>query len=185
MATRFAALKALLALLAWVLASAAAQAGVVAAQLAQHLATQAATDEVAVIVQLVEREDLAAFRDPKRSERLKRLLTALRARAARTQAPVAALARGLGARDLRQLWTINALALKLPAARIQATGEPPGRAVGSPRQPDAGAGLDRRGTCTAGMEPGCRQVARAVGAGLDRQRRDRRQPGYRGRRAAP
>ena len=111
--------KSLLALVPWLLASGVAQAGVVAADLHKHLAVRSALDEVDVIIQLADREDLAAFNQPTRAQRLPRLVRALKARADRTQAPVANAARELGARNLKQLWSINALALRLPAARVQ------------------------------------------------------------------
>jgi bacillopeptidase F len=118
--------RALLALSGALLASTAAgEPGVLDARLQRQLERLAATDEVALIVQLRDREDPAAFREAKRARRLERLVTAVKARATRTQAPVEALARGLGARDLRRLWAINALAMKVPAARVRALADHP------------------------------------------------------------
>ncbi len=110
---------ALLALLPMLLASTTSQAGVIEAQLQQRVAAVAPTDEVAVIVQFRERENLALFTGAARAQRRKRLITALRATAVRTQGPLQIFAASLGGREFRQLWVNNSLALKLPAARIK------------------------------------------------------------------
>lgn len=94
------------------------QAGTLSADLQQAVATAAPGEEIAVIVQLADRENLAAYNDRRRDQRLKRIVRALKDRATRSQAPVTAEARSLGGRDLKQLWTLNAVALKLPAARV-------------------------------------------------------------------
>lgn len=120
-----------LALLLAALGSGAAAAGVLAPDLQQDLAARAPAEEVAVIVQLADRANLAAIRETSRSARVKRTVAALKDKAARTLPPVVSEARRLGGRAVRELWLINGLAVTLPAGRVAQLAAHP--AVGSVR----------------------------------------------------
>ncbi len=121
-----------------------ARAGEIDPQLQARLATLAPTDEVAVIAQLRERPNLASFAGQPRRLRLRSLVTILRIIAARGLPALDTHLQSIGGRERKQLWAINALAVKLPASRVAALAQRPGvasvRLDGLMSAPDVGTG---------------------------------------------
>jgi bacillopeptidase F len=99
-----------------------ANAAVLDQALQAEVAAVPPTTEVAVIVQLQQRANLAAVAVPalSRADRLRNLLTTLKATAAVRLPTLTSQVVALGARDIKQLWAINALAFKVPAGSVAA-----------------------------------------------------------------
>ena len=106
--------------------SVAVQAGVIGPDLAAELAQRSPQDGIAVIVTLADRVDHRLFRKPDRSRRDTALVRALKQKSASTQAPHRAYLLNNGGRRLRELWSINGMAVTLPAGMIPRLAARPG-----------------------------------------------------------
>ena len=102
-----------------VLVAGAAWGTVIAPELAAELAVRAPEDEVAVIVSFADRVDPRVFEVKDRRQRDKRLLLALKAKAAARQGPLRTWAQANRARRLRELWVINGMAMTVPVSRVK------------------------------------------------------------------
>ena len=138
-----------------------------------------------MIVSFSDRVDPRLFELTDRSQRDTRLVKALKEKAAATQGAHRIFLQNQGARQFRELWVINGIAVTVRAFVVRQLASRPGiesirldsilqAPVTSHRQRGA-----------AGMEPERGACAGTVVAGLYRQRRRRRQHGYRGRPAHP
>lgn len=114
-----------LAVLAWV-ALGGAQAAEIAPELAAELAARTPQDEIAVIVTLADRVDPRLFELADRSQRDTRLVEALKKKAAATQTPHRVFLQNNGARDIRELWIINGIAVTARASVIRQLASRPG-----------------------------------------------------------
>lgn len=115
---------------AWVLLLVAAPparaAGVVAPELARELRARGPGERIPVIVELSGGLDAGAFAVRDRRLRHTRLLVALRERAARALPPFRAALDAAGATDVRELWLVNGLAARIPAAAVAQLARRPG-----------------------------------------------------------
>ncbi len=110
-------------------------AGTIAPPLQAKLDRVAETDRVAVIIRYRDQVNFKSFRDRKLSARRENFIRALRNRADIDQRQTRNLLAGMGARSVRELWLINALALEIPASAINALANLPGvRSVSLDRQ---------------------------------------------------
>lgn len=100
------------------LVAGAAWGAVIAPELAAELAVRAPEDELAVIVSLADRVNPRVFEVTDRRQRDNRLLLALKAKAVASQGPLRTWAQVNHARRLRELWVVNAMALTVPASRV-------------------------------------------------------------------
>lgn len=95
-----------------------AEAGVLAPGLASELRARAPGDEVPVIVELADKVNPRAFAVRDRRLRHNRLLVALREKAGRGLPPLRARLEAIGARDVKELWLVGAIAATVPAAAV-------------------------------------------------------------------
>lgn len=107
-------------LAAGVLAAGSSAAGTVTPELEAHAAARPATEYVDVIVRFASRVDLGAHAAGPLAARREALVRALRARADAVQLPALARISRHGPRDVRRIWLINAIALRVPAGSIAA-----------------------------------------------------------------
>jgi serine protease AprX len=98
----------------------------IAPDLAAELAGRAPQDEIEVIVSLAHKVDPRLYELADRRARDTRLVRALRETAAATQAPHRVFLQNQGARQLRELWVINAIAVKARASVIRQLAFRPG-----------------------------------------------------------
>jgi serine protease AprX len=105
--------------------AAAVRAGAVDPALREHLASRAVHEDVAVVVQLADRVDPSLIRGEDRRARARALVSALRQKASATQPPLRAHLYALGAREVRSLWAINALAATVRGDSIDAVARHP------------------------------------------------------------
>jgi subtilisin family serine protease len=104
----------------------AAKAAPVAPGLAREVEARGPLGEVPIIVEVAGRLDPAAFAVRDRRLRDGRLAAALRANAARTLPPLRRAVEALGARDVKELWLLNALAATVPAGAVASLAAEPG-----------------------------------------------------------
>ena len=101
-----------------------------APDLRARLESAAPGEKTPVIIQLAERIDPRRYQQDRpqprdRTRQRREILQDLRSQADRTQPALVASVRAQGGRDIRSLWTINAIATELPAAAIQALARHP------------------------------------------------------------
>lgn len=96
------------------------QAGTVTPELQQAVQAQQSTNRVAVIIKLSDRVDLRPFKNKKsrRAARRSDMVKKLKSKANLTQRKVRRLLRRNGARKIKPLWIINAVAAELPVHLI-------------------------------------------------------------------
>lgn len=116
---------AVLVALAWA-ALGGARAAEIAPELATELAARTPQDAIAVIVTLADRVDPRLFELADRSQRDTRLVEALKKKAAATQTPHRVFLQNNGARDIRELWIINGIAVTVRASVIRQLASRPG-----------------------------------------------------------
>lgn len=92
--------------------------GVISPELARELASRASSDEIPVIIQFSDRVDPSKYKLKDRKLRNNDLMLALKDKADRVQGPVKALLDLAGAKNLKQLWLINGIAVTVPAGAI-------------------------------------------------------------------
>ena len=90
----------------------------VSAGLAQHLQTLGPDQEVAVIVRFAGRTDLTLFNNPVIAERRSQIIQTLQQKAAHSEKPLVNFLKGRPARQVKSLWLINGVALKVPARMV-------------------------------------------------------------------
>jgi serine protease AprX len=103
-----------------------AQAASIGPDLAAELAARGPQDEIAVIVSLADRVDPRVYKAADRSRRDTRLVEALKKKAAATQAPHRVFLQNQGARNMRELWVINGIAVTARAHVIHQLASRPG-----------------------------------------------------------
>jgi serine protease AprX len=103
-----------------------AHAAAIAPDLAAELARRAPQDEIAVIVSLTDKVNPRLFELRDRSARDTRLVQALKEKTAATQRPHWVFLQNQGARQLRELWVINAIAVTARASIIRQLAFRPG-----------------------------------------------------------
>jgi len=103
-----------------------ALAAVIVPELAAELARLAPQDEIPVIVWMADRVDPRLYELADRSARDTRLVKALREKAAATQGPYRVFLQNQGARQLRELWVINGIAVTARASVIRQLASRPG-----------------------------------------------------------
>lgn len=74
--------------------------------------------EAAVIITLADKVPVDSFTQPDRRSRQTAMIKALKDKAAKTQGDLVAALKALGAKDLRELWLINAVAARVPGAAV-------------------------------------------------------------------
>jgi len=98
-----------------------AAAAVVDPELEAELKKRAPQEEVAVIVSLADKVNLKLFKLNKgRTKVDPTLIKALRTRAATTQAPIKQFLQNKGGKNLKELWAVNGIAVKLRADAVKA-----------------------------------------------------------------
>ncbi len=102
-----------------------ALAAVIDVKLAAELAAAGAATRIPVIVVLSDRVDLAKFTDRNLSLRRRRIILALKDKAATTQPTVESFLAARGAVQIRRLWLINAIAAQLRPTAIRALATQP------------------------------------------------------------
>jgi bacillopeptidase F len=98
----------------------------IAPELAAELAGRAPQDEIAVIVTLADKVDTRLFRQSDRRKRDGILIRALKQKAAVTQATHRVFLQNRGARRLRELWAINAIAATVKPSVVRQLASRPG-----------------------------------------------------------
>lgn len=99
-------------------ATALAQSEKIAPALQRTLAELGPDDEVAIIIEFLEKLDVDLFGNPDQADRRTALVDDLQTTADTSQASVATLLSSSGARDVRQLWIVNSLAATVPAVTV-------------------------------------------------------------------
>ncbi|MEW6101503.1 MAG: S8 family serine peptidase [Candidatus Omnitrophota bacterium] len=94
------------------------QAAEIAPQLQSALNATNPDEEIAVIIAFEDKVDIRQFRSIRKNLRQKRIIQALRSKANLTQAPAKDFLRKKEARNIRSLWSINAIAASVPANLI-------------------------------------------------------------------
>jgi hypothetical protein len=92
----------------------------IAPKLEITLAELGPNDEVAIIIEFLNKVDTELFGNPQLDVRRTALIEDLQTTADISQASVAALLAGSGARNIRQLWIVNSLAATVPAFLVDA-----------------------------------------------------------------
>ena len=115
----------ILVVLGW-MSGAVAQAVPIDPELAAELAARGPQDEIAVIVSLADKVDRRLYKLADRSQRDTRLVKALRAKSAAVQGTHRVFLQNQGARQLRELWVINGIAVTARASVIRRLASRPG-----------------------------------------------------------
>ncbi len=87
----------------------------ISAGLEQHLQNLGPDQEVAVIVRFVGKTDFSLFNNPVIAERRSQIIQTLQQKAAHAEKPLLNFLNGRAARQIKSLWLINGVALKVPA----------------------------------------------------------------------
>ena len=98
--------------------AAVAQENKIGPRLRKAMVTSVANDEIAVVIDFLDRLEVKEFGHGDRLERKSRLMKSLKKRAEESQAAVAKTLADHGVRDIRQLWLVNKIAATVSAATI-------------------------------------------------------------------
>lgn len=99
----------------FLMAPSAALAGLVAPALEAELQARAPYEEVSVIITLTDRVNPKLFKTRDKHARRAEMVRAFKDKADRSQRPIRVMLEGHGARELKQLWLINGIAVKVRA----------------------------------------------------------------------
>ena len=101
-------------------------ADVISTELEDVLNAAGSSEEISVIVTLVEKEDIKAFKDKNKGLRRSKLIKALKNKADLTQGPLVATAISKGAKGIKKFWIINGIAFRARVEVIREVAKLPG-----------------------------------------------------------